>query len=177
VVNSGTSRYGLGPERLRQRGTAAHSTVEVNGADSSEVWGGFRVARRARPFDLAIQQDDGALSVTCAHDGYRRLPGRPIHRRSWRLDQHSLQISDSIEGEFRTAVARYYLHPDITVTGEGKGGQLVLPDGRAVRWSVEGGTARVVAATWHPEFGVSVPSRLIEILLGGHEARFEFSWD
>jgi uncharacterized heparinase superfamily protein len=86
VVNSGTSRYGLGPERLRQRGTAAHSTVEVNGADSSEVWGGFRVARRARPFDLAIQQDDGALSVTCAHDGYRRLPGRPIHRRRWRLD-------------------------------------------------------------------------------------------
>jgi uncharacterized heparinase superfamily protein len=177
VVNSGTSRYGLGPERLRQRGTAAHSTVEVDGADSSEVWGGFRVARRARPFGLTVQQGDGALTVTCAHDGYRRLPGRPIHRRRWRLDPHGLQIGDSIEGGFRTAVARYYLHPDVTVTGEGKGGQLVLPDGRRVRWSVEGGTARVVPATWHPEFGVSVPSRLIEILLDGREARFEFSWD
>lgn len=177
VVNSGTSRYGLGPERLRQRGTAAHCTVEVDGSDSSEVWGGFRVARRARPVGLTVQQSDGALVVTCAHDGYRRLTGRPIHRRRWRLDSRGLQISDAIEGAFRTAVARYYLHPDVTVTGEGEGGQLVLPDGRRVRWSVEGGTARVVPATWHPEFGVSRPSRLIEVLVDGREARFEFSWD
>jgi hypothetical protein len=105
------------------------------------------------------------------------LPGRPIHRRRWRLDPHGLQICDFIEGGLRTAVARYYLHPDVTVTGEGKGGLLVLPEGRRVRWSVEGGTARVVPATWHPEFGVSVPSRLIEVLLDGREARFEFSWD
>lgn len=177
VVNSGTSRYGVGPERLRQRGTAAHSTVEVDGADSSEVWSGFRVARRARPVGLAVQQVDGALAVTCAHDGFRRLPGRPVHRRRWRLERHSLQISDFVEGGFRTAVARYFLHPDVMVTGEGKLAQLVLPDGRRVRWSVEGGTARVVPATWHPEFGVSVPSRLIEVLFGGREARFEFSWD
>ncbi|MEY6432337.1 heparinase II/III-family protein [Thioalkalicoccus limnaeus] len=50
IVNGGTSRYGSGPERLAERSTAAHSTVQIDGADSSEVWGGFRVARRARPF-------------------------------------------------------------------------------------------------------------------------------
>jgi len=68
VVNSGTSQYGLGAERLRQRGTAAHSTVEVDGSDSSEVWGGFRVARRARPFGLVITDEDQGLQVICAHD-------------------------------------------------------------------------------------------------------------
>lgn len=177
VVNSGTSQYGVGAERLRQRGTGAHSTVEVDGADSSEVWGGFRVARRARPFGLAVRHDDEALTVTCSHDGYRRLPGQPIHRRNWRLDPHGLQISDSIEGEFRAAVARYYLHPAVEVVGTGTHMQLVLPDGRRVRWSVEGGAARVVFATWHPEFGVSVPSRLIEVLLDGREVRSIFSWD
>ena len=31
IVNSGTSVYGLGAERLRQRGTAAHSTVVIDG--------------------------------------------------------------------------------------------------------------------------------------------------
>ena len=47
LVNSGTSQYEAGPERSRQRGTAAHNTVIVDGHDSSEVWAGFRVARRA----------------------------------------------------------------------------------------------------------------------------------
>ena len=37
LVNSGTSRYGTGQERLWQRGTAAHNTVTVDGHDSSEV--------------------------------------------------------------------------------------------------------------------------------------------
>ncbi len=31
VVNGGTSRYGVGPERLRERSTAAHSTLELDG--------------------------------------------------------------------------------------------------------------------------------------------------
>ena len=48
-VNSGVSEYGVSEERLRQRGTAAHNTLELNNADSSEVWHGFRVARRACP--------------------------------------------------------------------------------------------------------------------------------
>jgi uncharacterized heparinase superfamily protein len=48
IVISGTSVYGSGEQRQLERGTAAHSTVVVDGENSSEVWGGFRVARRAR---------------------------------------------------------------------------------------------------------------------------------
>lgn len=177
VVNSGTSRYGLGAERLRQRGTAAHSTVVVDGADSSEVWGGFRVARRARPFGLSIADHDKVLEVTCAHDGYRRLPGKPIHRRCWRLDEHTLQVSDFIDGEFSTAVARYYLHPSVSVSGEGREGQLHLCAGHVVRWSAVGGTARVLPASWHPEFGLSIPCTCIDVLFETHEASFELAWD
>ena len=47
--DSGTSTYERDSERLRQRGTAAHNTVQLGGVDSSEVWSGFRVGRRARP--------------------------------------------------------------------------------------------------------------------------------
>jgi hypothetical protein len=56
IVNGGTSRYGTGPEREAERGTPAHSTVTVDGENSSEVWAGFRVARRAKPFDLRIEE-------------------------------------------------------------------------------------------------------------------------
>lgn len=176
VVNSGTSQYGLGAERLRQRGTAAHSTVEVDGADSSEVWGGFRVARRARPFGLAITDETQGLKVICAHDGYRRLQGKPIHRRCWWLAEHTLQVRDYIEGEFRVAIARYYLHPTVQVTGRGQAGQFILSAGQIVNWSVAGGVARVVPATWHPEFGLTVPSLCVEIQFEGAEVAMDFSW-
>jgi uncharacterized heparinase superfamily protein len=42
-VNSGTSQYGVDDERDRQRCTAAHNTLEIDGKSSSEVWAGFRV--------------------------------------------------------------------------------------------------------------------------------------
>lgn len=111
IVDSGVSRYGDGPERVRQRGTAAHNTVQINGQDSSEVWGGFRVARRAYPKDLRINASEGL--VACAHDGYRRLPGKPVHRREWRFRKGGMEIRDTIEGDFREAVGRLHFHPDV----------------------------------------------------------------
>ena len=73
LVNSGTSEYGLGEERERQRGTAVHNTVVVNGENSSEVWSGFRVARRARPFDINLGRAGSCSIVRASHDGYQRL--------------------------------------------------------------------------------------------------------
>lgn len=176
IVNSGTSQYGLGPERLRQRGTAAHSTVQVDDADSSEVWSGFRVARRARPVGLEVEQSDGAMDVICAHDGYRRLKGRAMHRRHWRMEEGLLRVDDCVEGGFQRAVARYHLHPDVRVTGEGGEGLLCLPGGEEVRWSATGGEVRVMPSTWHPEFGRSVANKKLELVFRGSRASMEFSW-
>jgi uncharacterized heparinase superfamily protein len=81
VVNGGTSTYSEGAERQRQRGTAAHNTVVLDGQDSSEVWGGFRVARRARIRDRQVQSDAAGIRIGASHDGYRRLPGRNLHAR------------------------------------------------------------------------------------------------
>lgn len=96
LVNSGVSQYGLGSERLRQRGTAAHNSVTLDGMDSSEVWGGFRVARRAVASLLRAEACDerttdglGAVRavVEAQHDGFTRLPHGGMHRRAWRLQE------------------------------------------------------------------------------------------
>src|SRR5690606_36555911 len=87
ICNSGTSRYGLGPVREWERSTAAHNTVEIDGENSSEVWHGFRVARRAYPRDMDVGTEASPLRVSCSHDGYTRLPGRPIHRRTVRVHE------------------------------------------------------------------------------------------
>lgn len=178
LVNSGTSEYGDGPERLRQRGTAAHNTVAVDGENSSEVWKAFRVARRARPRDLSVREEGGDCFVACAHDGYRRLAGRPVHRRSWRFGQNRLVLSDTVDGSHACAEAAFHLHPHMTpsIANDGRSGTL-LQGGRVVlRWRVQEGDARVEPSTWHPEFGMSLPTfRLVVALVEG-ESRIEFSW-
>lgn len=163
-VNSGTSCYGTGPERQRQRSTAAHNTVAIDGRDSSEVWGGFRVARRARPLGLRWGEDATGLWVECGHDGYRRLPGRIVHWRRWTLGPTGLRIEDRLDGCYRDAWARLHLHPAIRVGLDGAGeGWLKLPDDRRLPWTVGGGSARLVPTTWHPRFGVSESSQCLEI--------------
>src|SRR5690606_18409087 len=92
IVNGGTSCYGTSIRRLRERGTAAHSTVEIAGQNSSEVWSGFRVGRRARPFGVAVSES----SVCCSHDGYRFLKGRPTHRRCWTFAAGELAVDDVV---------------------------------------------------------------------------------
>jgi uncharacterized heparinase superfamily protein len=179
LVNSGTSRYGVGPERLRQRGTAAHNTVTIDGQDSSEVWGGFRVARRAKPFGLQIQEDANGVHVVCSHDGYERLPGRPIHRRDWRLSDHAVEIVDTVDGKFGEALGRLFFSPALMapLSTSAEAGHGVAAEGRALNWRVEGAAAHVVAATYHPEFGVTEPNHCLEMGLTGPRSVVRFTWD
>jgi uncharacterized heparinase superfamily protein len=178
IVNSGISCYGASPERLRQRGTAAHSTVEINGENSSEVWGGFRVARRARPFGLKLQEEADVISVSCAHDGYRRLPGRSVHSRCWVLQDGQLVVKDNIQGTYRAAVAYFHLHPDARVlcTEGVTEGNLDLQNGRSANWSVTGGQVSVEETTYHPGFGLAIPNQTLKVVFNGSEAVFTLQW-
>jgi uncharacterized heparinase superfamily protein len=170
LVNSGTSLYDAGPERLRQRGTAAHNTVVVDGKNSSEIWSSFRVAGRARPFDLEPPTNDDC-HVACSHDGYRRLRGRPIHRRQWQMDGSRLRIIDSIDGGAHQAEARFHFHPEVSVTlnASGTAGAAAAPGADPMRFVIGAGAARLEASTWHPEFGLAVPAKcLVVTMVDGH---------
>jgi uncharacterized heparinase superfamily protein len=152
-VNSGTSCYGHGEERLRQRGTRAHNTVAIEGADSSEVWSGFRVARRARPGVLDIRDTRQSTAISCSHDGYASRFGGAIHSRTVRLLDQEMSIVDEVSPS-RSATARLHLHPDIEAE---QGGRLVL-SGRATAYVGSSGGERIEPSWWSPAFGVRIPS-------------------
>ena len=179
-VNSGTSCYGGSPERMRQRGTAAHNTVMVDGQDSSEVWGGFRVARRAYPVGRLLETNVGNLpiQVRCAHDGYCRLPGQPVHRRTWRMGDDGISVEDRIEGPHGMAEARFYFHPELRIQGRHnhKEGMAWLPNGTRVSWLVDQGEARLEPGTWHPRFGSAIPNRCLIVTLIDGVAKLRFHW-
>lgn len=177
-VNSGTSQYGSDPERQRQRGTRAHNTVVVDDQDSSEVWGAFRVARRAHAALLVMREADPVV-VSGSHDGYHRLPGKVTHARTWTLRTRSLVVDDRLSGEFTAAEARYHLHPAVAVARhpeQPSGVLLRLADGNEATFTVERGELGIEASTWHPEFGRVSPSRCLVVRFAGSEARARLEW-
>ncbi|NNE22931.1 MAG: alginate lyase family protein [Rhizobiales bacterium] len=175
IVNCGTSLYGECGQRHLERSTAAHSTVEVDGENSSEVWRSFRVGRRAGVYDVRVRDEGTCLSVRAAHNGYSHLAGKPVHRRAWSMDETGLTVADRIDGTCREAIARYHLGEGVIAKTHGKSGYLELPDGAQVTWtsSVQ---ARVRASQWHPQFGVTVPTMMLEVPLADNVATMRFDW-
>ena len=178
IVDTGTSRYDVSDERMMQRGTSAHNTVQVDEEDSSEVWSSFRVARRARPFDLTVRQDHNLLIIDASHDGYKRLNGSPVHRRHWSLSDRSLLIQDIIDGSFTNAVSRFHFHPDLMVVAEDncEAGTLRLLHGEKIIWHAKGGGKSLVTSTYHPEFGLSIPNRCLNVEFEGNICEVKFTW-
>ncbi len=143
LVNSGTSTYEVGPLREAQRSTAAHNTATVDNLDSSEVWRGFRVARRARPFDIHTNH---LTYAEASHSGYHRLAQPVTHRRRLELGHDALRITDTFEGsgthDFRLF---FHLHPNARLP--------LQLDPRM--------TCSEQNSHWYPEFNRAVPNRTV----------------
>jgi len=172
LVNSGTSTYAPGPRRQLERSTRAHNTVEVDGADQTEVWGAFRAARRAHPTLHDVSASKG-LRVTASHDGYRRLPGSPVHTRTVRLGPDDLVVDDRVDGSghHRVVVCWHFTagkdpvrigshrvsldHLDLVVEPSGRGHVDLLAPGSSERAQVADG------------FGRLRPAAVVEVRLEG----------
>ena len=175
-VNSGTSCYGSSPERVRQRGTAAHNTVVVDGQDSSEVWGGFRVARRAHPQGLSITSAGETFDLSCAHDGYARLRGRPAHKRRWTFGATRMVVEDELRGRYSRAQARYHLHPAVRVSDASSNALALHVGDRRVHFSVRGARLRRERSTWHPQFGGTEPNECLAVDFDGPSVQTTVEW-
>lgn len=177
LVNSGTSQYGVGAERHRQRSTAAHNTVVVDGQNSSEVWAGFRVARRAQVIIHDIRGHE-ELIADASHDGYRRLAGRNEHRRRWELRNDSLNIRDHISGRFDSADAFFHLHPGVEVTvRDASSVALSRPEGDIAIMRFHGAAVVDVGkGSWHPTFGVAESNYCIRVRFAGATLVTNIDW-
>lgn len=180
VVNGGTSTYEVGPERQRQRGTAAHSTVVVDDQDSSEIWGGFRVARRAKPFRVSWGNEGSVCWLEAAHDGYLRLPGNVIHSRRWVLEPNALVIEDRLTGSYKDACAVFHLHPEVlaqVVAGSGSVDLLISSARTKIRILCQPLTEiSSEPSIWHPEFGLGMSSTTLTAKFQANSLFSRLSW-
>lgn len=107
IVDTGLSTYNTGGTRDSERSTNAHNTVEVNGDNSSEVWGGFRVADRANVNRLI----DKKANIKALHNGYNKKYS-VMHTREWKFEDSKVIIFDTLDKECES-IARLHFHPDI----------------------------------------------------------------
>lgn len=177
VVNSGTSCYGVSAERHRQRSTAAHNSVVVNGENSSDVWSGFRVGRRAHPGPVEIDDSNGQLRVKASHDGYRRRD-RLVHCRQWTLGNRLLKISDRLEGRFHQAESRTHLHPQATTSLATAGCQIGIQVASAgsLAARINPGDWILAQSTYHPRFEVSQHNECLVGPFHGPVLDAHFQW-
>ncbi len=137
LCNSGVSTYEIGTQRAFERSTPAHNTVCVDGADSSEVWASFRVARRARPSGCKFEVEAGGVRASALHDGYVRLRGAPRHYRELRVEQGRMRWIDTVDGDGEHEVCGYIpLHPQVRCELEGRKFVLRLPGGGSLAGEV-----------------------------------------
>ena len=164
-VNSGTSTYAPGNVRLHERGTAAHSCVQIGCMDSSQIWASFRMGRRARVTAVDLTSgSDGSICVDATHDGYAHLPGRPLIRRRVTVDDRTLRIQDWAGSTTDGAVSRFHLHPDVAVK-DSDAIRLETPGGRLALLRHNARSVRIAEGQWCPRFGTSLANRCIELVV------------
>lgn len=139
VTDSGVHDYEASATRCYCRSTAAHNTVEIDGQDQCELWGTFRVARRGYPHDVTWCPDRRGFTLAGWHDGYTRLPGKPVHSRQMQWDvAEGLLVCDKITARRSVrCVSRLHLHPMC---------RIVESDSGFVRVSYPGGSFGVKAS-------------------------------
>lgn len=106
VIDTGTSTYEKNARRQYERSTSAHNTVGVEGRDSSEVWGGFRMGKRAKVRLL----EDSDNRIDAEHDGY--APVR--HRRIFEMGKGKFAVTDFLSGS-KPGCSYIHLAPDVEV--------------------------------------------------------------
>ncbi|MDC1089799.1 alginate lyase family protein [Emcibacteraceae bacterium] len=108
IIDTGISTYEVGTRRQLERSTVSHNTVQISDTEQSEIWGAFRVARRAQISQRTVTKN----SVTAAYVGYKKP--KIEHTRKFSFNPECILIEDKIN-QTDMATARLHFHPDILV--------------------------------------------------------------
>ncbi|TAI47535.1 alginate lyase family protein [Flagellimonas allohymeniacidonis] len=108
IVDTGISTYEKNRLRRQERGTVSHNTVQVGNQDQTQVWGGFRVAKRARIVSL----EEGPDYVKATHNGYSNLGIE--HTRSFTFEPSRVIINDELnKNTMQKQSAFFHFHPSV----------------------------------------------------------------
>jgi len=176
ISDSGTYCYTSDQAQHRAfASTAAHNTVEVDGAEVAEFRSLWKLREDGtRPRVIRWETGSAEEWWEAEHFGYARLEGGVIHRREVRhqVQDRRWRIVDRLSGTgTHRAVLRLHLHPEVHV-------KVVAPN--VVHLSRRGGALRLQCSEpleltdgWvSPRYGVKLPARVV---MARHSGQLPFA--
>lgn len=157
VVDTGTSTYEKNELRQLERETAAHNTVKVGNREQSEVWGGFRVGKRAKI--TALHESPNVVSAS--HNGYRPY----MHRRKFDFTGETLLISDVVENYNGDSTAFLHFHPD-TIEDIEQDGNIVRLNDFGIEFEFQAIDVNVQSMPCHIAMGFNNRKSSIKLSIG-----------
>ncbi|MEY2893817.1 MAG: hypothetical protein RJA98_3725 [Pseudomonadota bacterium] len=174
LVDRGTGSYNTEAAwRQYFRGTLAHNTVCLDGADQSVYGGPFLWVDKATCTLKQFESTDTQGRFNAQHNGYQRLPGQPVHERDVRWEGGPAQrftVTDHIRSQAaHQAVVAWHFAPDCDLTLLTDGSVQVQHDGQPLlrmqvlnptdgHWTLHRGQADEFLG-WHsPHLGAWAPA-------------------
>ena len=176
VVDAGVAGYAGDPFREYVRSTRAHNTASVGGREQSEVWGVFRMARRAEVVEATLDTATGFRFS----GAYRPYYDRGVtHRRVVERQEGRWVVTDRVIGARGADLRSYlHLHPDFDVRVEDGAVVASAPDLHVRIEPFGADDVRVARGEttpmqgWHcPEFGRAVPAAVVELSVRANDER------
>ena len=130
-VDTGISTYEKNNKRQQERSTHSHNTVEISSQNQTQVWGGFRVAKRAKIIHLIEKSN----FIEASHDGY--LSDGYKHSRSFLWGEKYLILKDKINRSTSNK-AKAYFHLHFSVTKPLVDGNTIILESSGVSIEFEG---------------------------------------
>jgi len=120
IVDTGVSTYEKNNRRQKERSTNSHNCI-VLGNNSSDVWSGFRVGRRA---NVKIGLDD-KKKVTATHDGFSILTSRSFDSSVSSVIIIKDQLNHQSNSSGNYGIGFLHLHPDVYLIQKKEGTFLI----------------------------------------------------
>ncbi len=155
IVDTGLSTYNTNRRRILERSTASHNTVEIDGRDQSEVWGAFRVAKRAKITSLK----EGENYMEATHDGYKHI--KAFHTRKFITLEDIIVIEDNIDGS-KKHKGNAYLHFYPGIVPRIKGNKIILLNTEITVYNA--GNLKIDEYQYASEFNKLIDAYYVKIL-------------
>jgi uncharacterized heparinase superfamily protein len=185
ITDTGVFTYEPGSIRQRDRGTAAHNTIQVNHGEQCELWGAFRCGRRPHVEGKAdVHTDSTTIGLLSgAAQVHTASAGRYRHQRSIQVGKQSLTFTDHVVCQNESDLTlRLHLAPGVEARLQNSEGTVILltPTRSTIKIYLKNADCDVVNSPYHPTFGAEHSRLCLEIQMGRHKTsvlEWSLSWE
>ncbi len=172
VVDSGTYSYENDSSRHFFRSTANHNTLVINGLEQSQVWGGFRVAKRSSPFLSKAGQLGEYLLFQGSYKNQVSTSQNVIHERIIAINPSAwILIYDTVKAQ-NEIIAESHCHfaPDWQISEQNNQFHIVDSlNSKLYCLPLNISRTTITKGQYAPEFGKNIPINKLTFTAEGQE--------